>query len=74
MAAIPYSQFFKDKLTEASQLLKEAPEFADNASLKSICFRALMLFFSNDYYQSDMDWMDLKDHNIEGCNWSLRSL
>ncbi|MCK7526293.1 MAG: hypothetical protein MZV64_56165 [Ignavibacteriales bacterium] len=20
---------------------------------------------SNDYYQSDMDWMDLKDHNIE---------
>ena len=65
LAAIPYSEFFKDKLTEASQLLKEAAEFADNASLKKYLLSRADAFLSNDYYQSDMDWMDLKDHNIE---------
>lgn len=52
-------------MTEASQLLKEAAEFADNASLKKYLLSRADAFLSNDYYQSDMDWMDLKDHNIE---------
>ena len=65
LTAIPYSEFFKGKLTEASQLLKEAAEFADNASLKKYLLSRADAFLSNDYYQSDMDWMDLKDHNIE---------
>ncbi len=65
LIAIPYSEFFKDKLTETSKLLKEAAEFADNASIKKYLFSRADAFLSNDYYQSDMDWMDLNDHNIE---------
>lgn len=65
LVAIPYSEYFKDKLTEASKLLKEAAEFADNPSLKKYLISRADAFLSNDYYQSDMDWMDLKDHNIE---------
>ncbi|MDT3695415.1 MAG: peptidase [Ignavibacterium sp.] len=65
LAAIPYSEYFKDKLTKASNLLKEAAEFADNPSLKKYLLSRADAFLSNDYYQSDMDWMDLKDHNIE---------
>ncbi len=34
LVAIPYSKFYKDKLTTASNLLKEAAEYADNPSLK----------------------------------------
>ncbi len=65
LVAIPYSEYFKEKLTAASTLLKEAAEFSDNPSLKKYLFSRADAFLSNDYYQSDMDWMDLKDHNIE---------
>lgn len=65
LVAIPYSEYFKDKLTEASNLLKEAAGFADNPSLKKYLISRADAFLSNNYYQSDMDWMDLKDHNIE---------
>ena len=61
LVAIPYSEFYKDKLTTASNLLKEAAEYADNPSLKKYLLSRADAFLSNDYYQSDMDWMDLKD-------------
>ena len=65
LVAIPYSEFYKQKLTAASNLLKEAAEYSDNPSLKKYLLSRADAFLSNDYYQSDMDWMDLKDHNIE---------
>jgi len=65
LVAIPYSEYWKDKLTEASSLLKEAAEYADNQSLKKYLNSRADAFLSNDYYQSDMDWMDMKDHKIE---------
>ena len=65
LIAIPYSEFFKDKLTTASNLLKEAAEYSDNPSLKKYLRSRAAAFLSNDYYQSDMDWMDVKDNNIE---------
>ncbi|HCY76844.1 MAG TPA: peptidase [Ignavibacteriales bacterium] len=65
LVAIPYSQFYKDNLTAASNLLKEAADNCDNASLKKYLLSRADAFLSNDYYQSDMDWMDLKDNKIE---------
>jgi hypothetical protein len=65
LIAIPYSKYFKEKLTAASNLLKEAAESADNPSLKKYLLSRADAFLSNDYYQSDMDWMDLKYNNIE---------
>ncbi len=65
LVAIPYSEYWKDKLTEASKLLKEAAEYADNPTLKKYLNSRADAFLSNDYYQSDMDWMDMKNHKIE---------
>jgi hypothetical protein len=65
LVAIPYSNFWIDKLTEASKLLKEAAEYADNPTLKKYLNSRADAFLSNDYYQSDMDWMDLEDQKIE---------
>jgi hypothetical protein len=65
LIAIPYNEYYKDKLTEISMLLKEAASFADNPSLKKYLNSRADAFFTNDYFQSDMDWMDLKDHKIE---------
>lgn len=65
LVAIPYSEFWKDKLTKASKLLKEAADYADNPSLKKYLNSRADAFLSNDYYQSDMDWMDVKNNKIE---------
>lgn len=65
LVAIPYSEFYKDKLTKAATLLREAAEYADNKSLKNYLLTRATAFETNDYYESDMAWMDLKDHAIE---------
>lgn len=65
LVAIPYNEYYKETLTKISNLLKEAAEYADNPSLRKYLLSRADAFLTNDYYQSDMDWMDLKDHNIE---------
>lgn len=65
LVSIPFSEYWKDKLTEAAKLLKEAADYADNPSLKKYLNSRADAFLSNDYYQSDMDWMDLEDQKIE---------
>src|SRR5690606_38883932 len=49
----------------AASLLREAADYADNKSLKNYLTLRAKAFETNDYYESDMAWMDLKDHNIE---------
>lgn len=65
LVAIPYSEYYKDKLTEVAALLLDAAEIADNPSLKKYLKTRAAAFKSNDYFESDMNWMDLKDHDIE---------
>jgi len=65
LVAFPYSEFYKDKLEKAADYLKEAAKFADNPSLKKYLLTRAAAFMSNDYYESDMAWMDLRDHTIE---------
>ena len=59
LLAIPYSQQYADDLVRASSLLREAAELTDNASLKKFLNLRADAFLSNDYYVSDMAWMDL---------------
>jgi len=59
LLAIPYSQQYADDLTQAASLLREAAGLTDNASLKKFLNLRADAFLSNDYYESDMAWMDL---------------
>ncbi|MGD8305604.1 MAG: peptidase, partial [Ignavibacteria bacterium] len=65
LVAIPYSEYYKDKLTKAAEYLMNAAEYADNKSLKDYLTTRAHAFQTNDYFESDMKWMDLKDHDIE---------
>lgn len=56
---IPYSKQYAEELTEGSKLLKEAATFTENASLKKFLNSRADSFLSNNYYESDKDWMDL---------------
>lgn len=65
LKAIPYSEFYSKYLTPAAKLLNEAAELTGNESLKKYLTLRAKAFLSNDYFESDMAWMDLKDHQIE---------
>ncbi len=64
LVAIPYSKAFEDLLKPAARLLKEAAELSENESLQKFLTNRAEAFLSNNYFQSDMDWMDL-DSPIE---------
>ncbi|KAJ6829610.1 nudix hydrolase 3 [Iris pallida] len=57
--AVPYSQEYKSFLVEASELLKKAAEVTESSSLKKLLLTKADAFLSNDYYESDIAWMEL---------------
>lgn len=59
LASIPYSQEYRPELEHAAALLRQAATLTDNASLRQFLISRAAAFLSNDYYQSDLDWMDL---------------
>lgn len=65
LVAVPYSERYADKITKIAALLREAAEYADNPTLKNYLLTRAKGFETNDYYESDMAWMDLKNHTIE---------
>jgi hypothetical protein len=59
LKAVPYSKFYQPELSKAAKLLHEAAELTDNPSLKKFLHSRADAFISNNYYESDKDWMDL---------------
>ena len=59
LTAIPYSQAYAADLQKAAALLREAAALTGNASLKHFLTLRADAFLSNDYYASDVAWMDL---------------
>ena len=56
---VSYNQEYRDDLDKAGKLLREAAGLTDNASLKKFLTTRADAFGSNDYFESDMAWMDL---------------
>lgn len=61
---IPYSEEYAEFLKPAAELLNEAQELTENATLKKFLKLRAEAFLSDDYYASDVAWMDL-DSPIE---------
>ncbi|HXE91357.1 MAG TPA: hypothetical protein VNK82_10380 [Terriglobales bacterium] len=56
---VPYSDAYKPHLTRAAKLLREAAALTTNASLRKFLNLRADAFLSNDYFESDVAWMDL---------------
>lgn len=65
LKAIPYSEYFKSELTEASNLLRQAAKLADDPGLKAYLMERATAFLSNDYFASDMAWMSMTDNGLD---------
>ena len=59
MEIIPYNEEYKSESTRVADLLRQAANLTDNPSLKKFLTLRADAFLSNDYYESDLAWMDL---------------
>jgi hypothetical protein len=59
LTAVPYSEAYKEFLTPAAELLREAAALTTNATLKKFLTLRATAFEKNDYYASDVAWMEL---------------
>jgi hypothetical protein len=65
LVAVPYNIEYKGDLESIAQYLREAAELTTNESLKKYLSRRAQDLLANDYFQSDCDWIDLKDNLVE---------
>jgi hypothetical protein len=62
LTAVPYNEEYGEFLEPAARALREAAAITTNPSLKTYLNHRADGLLSNDYYQSDCDWIDLKDN------------
>jgi hypothetical protein len=59
LMTVPYSQEYREFLEPAGKLLREAATLTTNETLRNFLNTRADAFASNDYYASDVAWMDL---------------
>lgn len=57
---VPYNLEYQGELFQAARLLREAAAAASEPTLKKFLSTRAEAFLSNDYYPSDVAWMELK--------------
>lgn len=59
LKAVPYNEEYREFLEPAAKLLREAAALTTNLTLKNFLLKRAEAFQSNDYYSSDVAWMEL---------------
>jgi len=59
LKTVPYSEEYREFLEPAARLLREAAALTSNSTLRDFLNKRAAAFASNDYYDSDLAWMDL---------------
>ena len=59
LTAVPYSLDYQGELMEMARLLREAASLTKQPTLRAFLEKRAAAFISNDYYDSDVAWMEL---------------
>lgn len=59
LKTVPYSEEYREFLEPAAKLLQDAATLTTDKTLKDFLNKRAAAFASNDYYDSDVAWMDL---------------
>ncbi len=65
LLANPYHEAWKEQLTKASELLLQAAALAEDPGLKNYLEKRAQALLTDEYYESDTAWMDMKNNTIE---------
>jgi hypothetical protein len=60
LTLVPYDVEYQNELAQAAALLREAATLTGEPTLQAFLTKRAAAFLSNDYYDSDVAWMDLK--------------
>lgn len=60
-----YKEEYKTELAKVCELLDQAIAIAEDAGLKKYLIERKKAFLTDDYFVSDMAWMDMKDSKID---------
>ncbi len=60
-----YKDEYKTELAQVCELLDQAIAIAEDAGLKKYLIERKKAFLTDDYFASDMAWMDMKDSKID---------
>ena len=62
---LPYHEAYKEQLAKVDALLEKAIALAENPGLKKYLEARREAFKTDDYFESDMVWMDMKDSKLD---------
>lgn len=65
LKSVWFHEAFTEKVTKAADLLKQAAALAEDAGLKKYLELRAKAFLSDDYFASDMAWMEMKTNTID---------
>ncbi|MEI6433642.1 MAG: Zn-dependent hydrolase [Bacteroidota bacterium] len=65
LKAVWYHEAYREKITRASELLKKAAMLAEDPGLKKYLELRAEAFLTDDYFASDMAWMEMKNNTID---------
>ncbi len=65
LESVPYHIAFADKIQHASDLITYAAEYAEDPGLRKYLLARADALLSDDYYASDIAWMDMKNNKID---------
>ena len=65
LVVIPYFEAYHGELVKAADLLRKAADLAENKELKNYLLLRADALTSDEYYKSDLAWMDMKTNTID---------
>lgn len=65
LVVVGYYEAYKQKIDKAIELMEQALILCDNQGMRNYLVKRINALRTNNYYESDMAWMDMKDSNLD---------
>ncbi len=65
LKVVPFNVAYKEKIEKMAALVKKAARLAEDAGLKRYLEERAEALLTNNYYESDVAWMEMKDNGID---------
>ncbi|PIF05167.1 MAG: Zn-dependent hydrolase [Draconibacterium sp.] len=65
LESVPYHIAFEEEIKKAADLLQQAASLAEDEGLKNYLLKRAEALLTDNYYESDIAWMDMKNNTID---------
>lgn len=65
LKVVPYHEAYAEQVQKAADLLRQASELAEDTGFKKYLKLRAEALLTDNYYASDMAWMDMKENDID---------